>query len=91
MKELGLRPEMLSAVEGVVADWEHALPAAFVLYQASAAAVTDVKMETSERVLAAADRQLALYEALLARVPLLDEEKARILEREEVLVPLLAK
>ncbi|MFI5403865.1 MAG: hypothetical protein ACHQ1G_13085 [Planctomycetota bacterium] len=89
MKELGLRPEMLSAVEGVLADWEHALPDGFVLHQASAAAAKDVKMETSDRVLAAADRQLALYEALLARVPLLDEEKQRILEREEVLVPLL--
>ncbi len=90
-KELGLRPELRPAVEGIVADWEHALPDAFVLYQASAAAASDVKMETSDRVLLAADRQLALYEALLARVPLLDEEKQRILEREEVLVPLLVK
>ena len=42
-------------------------------------------------VFPAANKPLALYEALLARTALDDEEKQRILEHEDVLVPLLVK
>lgn len=90
-KDLGLRPELRTHLESAVAEWERTLPDSFVLYEVDAAAKDDVKMERSDRVLLAADRQLALYEALLARAPLLDEEKQRILAREEVLVPLLVR
>ncbi len=90
-KDLGLRAELLTHLEGVVGERERGLPDGFVFHEADAAARDDVKMEPYDRVMLAADRQLALYEALLARAPLLDAEKERILAHEQVLVPLLGK
>jgi hypothetical protein len=90
-RDLGLRAEILPHLESAVGEWERALPDAFVAHEADAAAKGDVKMERSDRVLLAAERQWALYESLLARAPLLDEERARIVAQDTVLVPLLVR
>jgi hypothetical protein len=88
---LVLRPELQPHVEAAVAEWEHALPDSFVLGEPDPAAADDIDMESSVRVLFAAERQLALYERILAAAPLLDEERERLLAHEKVLVPMLTR
>jgi len=91
MKELKLRPELGDAVKALVAEWETSLPDAFVLAEPDRARLADVDMEPSARVRFAAGRQLALFEAMLARLALDEEERARLIGADDVLVPILRR
>ena len=86
MRELEPGAGAEAVLQQLVGEWEASLPDAF-LAEPDAAQKADVDMEPTERVRLAATKQLALFEALLARAPLDDEARRRILEEERVLIP----
>lgn len=88
-EELALRDEVRPVLAAVVKEWEAALPDTYVFAQPDA--LRNQKMEYAERVLFTAQRQAALFEALLARAPLNKEERRRVLEQGQVLEPFLRR
>jgi hypothetical protein len=86
-EELELRAEVRPVLAAVVKEWEAALPDTYVFAEPDA--VRNEKMEHADRVLFTAARQAALFEALLARAPLNAEERRRVREQDQVLVPFL--
>jgi hypothetical protein len=86
---LKLRDEVRPALATLVKEWEAALPDTYVFAEPDA--VRKEKMEYADRVNFTAVRQAALFEALLARVPLNSDERRRVIEQGQVLVPFLRR
>ncbi|MHC4955606.1 MAG: hypothetical protein ACYTGZ_17280 [Planctomycetota bacterium] len=84
-----LRAELVEALKPIIAEWEAGLPDEFVLAKATPAQIMDPDLTRAGRAMIAAKRQLALYEAVLARVPLNDSERKRLLGADELFVPVM--
>jgi len=84
-----LRAELAADIARIVADWEAKLPDSFVLAEPSAQRRQSNDMERSARILATADYQLTLMKAMLAQLPLSDDERQLLIATDRVYVPIL--
>ena len=89
MQDLGLRAALAETVGAHVRTWAEAFPDEFLAVKPTAAQWAETDGVPSARAMLLAERQVALFDALLASGALDSKEQARVREHGQLIVPML--